>query len=55
MLPLPGLTHLFHACSHGDNIAEHLDEDVFARMTDEEYYELQGLINDTRQPESFSH
>jgi hypothetical protein len=43
------------AVANGDHIVEHLDDDIFARMTDEEYYELQGLINDTRQPESTSH
>jgi hypothetical protein len=43
------------AVANGDHVAEHLDDDIFARMTDEEYYELQGLIKDTRQPASTSH
>lgn len=43
------------AVAERDNIAEHLDEDIFARMSDEEYYELQGIINDTRQSQHVSH
>jgi hypothetical protein len=43
------------AVAERDRIAEHLDEDVFARMTDEEYYELQGMINDTRHSPHASH
>jgi hypothetical protein len=43
------------AVANGAHVAEQLDEDTFARMTDEEYYELQGLINETRQSETASH
>lgn len=37
------------AVADGSSLAEHLDEHIFAQMTDEEYYELQGIINETRQ------
>jgi hypothetical protein len=43
------------AVAERDGIAEHLDEDVFAKMTDEEYYELRGMICDSRQPRKTSH
>jgi hypothetical protein len=37
------------AVAEGSSLSEHLDEDIFARMTDEEYYELQELIHHTGQ------
>ena len=39
------------AVSDGERITQLLDEATFDRMTDEEYYQLQGLINDARQRE----
>jgi hypothetical protein len=43
------------AVAERDHVAAHLDEDIFARMTDEEYYELQGMINRTQHPRPVSH
>ena len=46
LLPL-GATIL--AITDGERTTELLDEHTFNRMTDEEYYELQGIINHVRQ------
>lgn len=37
------------AVADGGRATELLDEYTFARMTDEEYYALQGMINHARQ------
>ncbi len=37
------------AVADGGRATELLDETTFTRMTDEEYYELQGMINYVRQ------
>lgn len=37
------------AVADGGRATELLDEETFTRMTDEEYYELQGMINQVRQ------
>jgi hypothetical protein len=37
------------AVVEAERTVELLDEQTFERMSDEEYYELQGLINDARQ------
>ena len=37
------------AVADGASTTELLDEQTFRRMTDEEYYELQGMINHVRQ------
>lgn len=37
------------AISDGERTTELLDEHIFNRMTDAEYYELQGMINRVRQ------
>ena len=39
------------AVADGERTAEFLDEYTFERMTDEEYYELQGMLNNVRQQE----
>ena len=39
------------AVTDGERLTELLDEHTFNRMTDEEYYELQGIINHVRQSE----
>lgn len=40
------------AACEGEHTTSLLDEHTFNRMSDEEYYELQGLINDARQREA---
>jgi hypothetical protein len=37
------------AITDGERTTELLDEHTFNRMTDEEYYELQGVLNHVRQ------
>jgi hypothetical protein len=37
------------AIADGERTTELLDEHTFKRMTDEEYYELQGMLNHVRQ------
>ena len=37
------------AVADGERATELLDEQTFNRMTDEEYYELQGMLNHVRQ------
>ena len=37
------------AITDGERTTELLDEHIFNRMTDAEYYELQGMINHARQ------
>ncbi|HEY9402917.1 MAG TPA: hypothetical protein VIQ24_09495 [Pyrinomonadaceae bacterium] len=39
------------ASCEGEHTTSLLDEQTFNRMSDEEYYELQGLISDARQGE----
>ena len=59
----PGFLEFATACNHGslpagakllaiadqERTTELLGENTFSRMTDEEYYELQGVINQARQ------
>jgi hypothetical protein len=37
------------AIADGERTTELVGENTFHRMTDEEYYELQGILNDVRQ------
>jgi hypothetical protein len=37
------------AIADGERTTEFLDEYTFNRMTDEEYYELQGMLSNVRQ------
>ncbi|HKR00261.1 MAG TPA: hypothetical protein VJT09_06285 [Pyrinomonadaceae bacterium] len=39
------------AVADGERTTEFLDEYTFGRMTDQEYYELQGMLNRVRQHE----
>lgn len=43
------------AVADGNRLDEHLDERIFAQMSDEEYYQLQGIINETQRPEQTLH
>jgi hypothetical protein len=40
------------AVADGQRTTELIGETTFRRMTDEEYYELQGMINDIRQSQA---
>jgi hypothetical protein len=46
--PLPEGARIL-AITDGERTTELLDEHIFNRMTDAEYYELQGMINHLRQ------
>lgn len=48
---LPAEALVLAACE-GEHTTSLIDEHTFNRMSDEEYYELQGLINDARRRES---
>jgi hypothetical protein len=37
------------AIADGERTTKFLGENTFSRMTDEEYYELQGMINNVRE------
>lgn len=42
---IPADATIFATCS-GDHVAEQLDEQLFAAITDEEFYEFRALVNE---------